>query len=56
MLNKTPAKFMILKSIPVDVKLDDASDEELWKHNDELHREALKLFDEYFEKMLIQPN
>ncbi len=50
MLNKTPAKFMILKSIPVDVELDEASDEELWKHNDELHREALELSNEYFDK------
>jgi len=50
MLNKTPAKFMILKTIPIDVKLDEASDDELWRLNDEMHKEAEELFNQYFEK------
>ncbi|MEM4535982.1 MAG: pyruvate formate lyase-activating protein, partial [Nitrososphaerota archaeon] len=31
MLNRTPAKFLLLKTIPVEMKLDETSDEDLWK-------------------------
>ncbi|MEN2974460.1 MAG: radical SAM protein [Candidatus Caldarchaeales archaeon] len=50
MLNNTPAKFMILKTIPVDIDLDKASVDELWRLNDELHVDSSRLFEEYFEK------
>ena len=52
MLDKTPAKFMILKTIPIDMKLDEASDNELWKLNDDMHKYAEELFSQYFEKGL----
>lgn len=49
MLNKTPAKFMILKTMPVEVDIGKAPEEELWSLNDELHLEAKRLFSDYFE-------
>ncbi|MEM3398633.1 MAG: radical SAM protein [Nitrososphaerota archaeon] len=52
MLNRTPAKFLLLKTIPVEMKLDETSDEDLWKLNDDLHEEAVELFNKYFEKRI----
>ncbi|MEM3742444.1 MAG: pyruvate formate lyase-activating protein, partial [Nitrososphaerota archaeon] len=52
MLNRTPAKFLLLKTIPVEMKLDETSDEDLWKLNDDLHEEAVELFNKYFEKKI----
>ncbi|MEM0079542.1 MAG: radical SAM protein [Nitrososphaerota archaeon] len=49
MLNRTPAKFLILKTIPVDVDLEKEDEKELWRINDELHKHALELFEKYFE-------
>ncbi|MEM3495596.1 MAG: radical SAM protein, partial [Nitrososphaerota archaeon] len=37
---------------PVEMKLDETSDEDLWKLNDDLHEEAVELFNKYFEKKI----
>ncbi len=48
MLDETPAKFMIVKSIKAPSNLKELSEDELWKAHDELHEEAEELFKETF--------
>jgi len=48
MLNETPAKFLIVKSIKAPQNLKDLSEDELWRIHDELHNEAEELFKEFF--------
>lgn len=50
MLNRTPAKFMTLKTIPAEPGLEEMREDELWRLNDRLHHEAVKLFEESFEE------
>ena len=48
MLNETPAKFLIVKSIKAPQNLKDLSEDELWRIHEELHNEAEELFKEFF--------
>lgn len=50
MLDRTPAKFITLKTIHAEPELREMNEEELWKLNDKLRTEALKRFEESFEK------
>lgn len=48
MLDETPAKFMVVKSMKVDEGFKDLSDGELWELHDQLHEEAEERFREVF--------
>ena len=48
MLDETPAKFMIAKSIKAPNNIDDLGEDDLWKIHDELHEEAEELFEQMF--------
>ena len=48
MLDETPAKFLIVRSIKAPSNIKELSDEELWRIHEELHEEAEELFKENF--------
>ena len=48
MLDETPAKFLIVRSIKAPSNIRELSDEELWRIHEELHEEAEELFKENF--------
>jgi len=50
MLNETPAKFVVVRSLKAPNNLRDLREEELWKLHDELHEEAEERFKEEFGK------
>ncbi|RLG05704.1 MAG: pyruvate formate lyase-activating protein, partial [Thaumarchaeota archaeon] len=50
MLNETPAKFVVVRSIKAPNNLRDLREEELWKLHGELHEEAEERFKEEFGK------
>ncbi len=48
MLDETPAKFMIVRSMKAPSNISELSEEELWKIHEELHEEAEERFKEAF--------
>lgn len=48
MLDETPAKFMIIKTIKADSGLKEMKEEELWSLHQELHEEAEEMFKEMY--------
>ncbi len=52
MINETPAKFMIVKSIRAEEGLEEMDEEELWRIHDELHEIAEERFRELYRQGL----
>ena len=50
MTNNRPAKYRVVKRIPVEEKLDELSWEELWKLHDEKSKEFREFYDEVIDK------
>ena len=48
MLDETPAKFMVVKSIRAPPNITELDDEKLWQIHEELHEEAEELFKEMY--------